>query len=137
MIALGHVNLRTERMAETVRFYCDVLGFRAGDAATRPGSPNHVWLFDSDGSPGIHVQSATAGGGAGEPAVGIHHVAFNCHDIEHWEQRLAAAGVPFSRSEFPEATMSQLNLTDPNGVRLELSFGHEHQRREPLPLDFG
>ena len=133
MIALGHINIRTDRLEDTVRFYCDLLGFRRGEAATRPGSANHAWLFDSAGSPSIHVQApALPAGGDQSPRSGVHHVAFNCSGIDAWTERLKAAGVDFTRSDFPEAGMAQLNLTDPNGVRLELSFGHEGQRMAPL-----
>lgn len=121
MIRLGHVNIRTPKLEETVAFYSGVLGLAPTGAATRPGSSDHVWLVDSSGAASLHVQrTAEASEVPGES--GVHHLAFDCDDLAQWRDRLAELDVPFSQSDFPVAGMIQLNLADPNGIRLELTF---------------
>lgn len=120
MIRLGHVNIRTDRLQETADFYADILGMTAGPAATRPGSDNHIWMFDSTGTPSVHLQHSDAGE-TPENAT-LNHFAFNCDDLPSWRSRLASAGVEFTQSDFDYAGLVQLNIHDPNGVRVELTF---------------
>jgi catechol 2,3-dioxygenase-like lactoylglutathione lyase family enzyme len=121
MISLGHVNVRTTKLDESVAFYRDVLGLTPGPAATRPDSDDHVWMSDSNGNPCVHLQrgSALASGDSGA----VHHFAFNCDDADAWRSRLAALGVEHDEREFAAARMIQFNLRDPNGVLIELTFG--------------
>src|SRR5205085_11743778 len=121
MISLGHVNLRTTKLDESVAFYRDVLGLTPGPAATRPDSKDHVWMTDSNGTACVHLQraqTATSGDGSG-----VHHFAFNCDDARAWRRKLETLGVQHEESEFAAARMIQFNLRDPNGVLVELTFG--------------
>ena len=122
MIRLGHVNIRTTRLQETAEFYSGVLGLTPGQAATRPDSDRHIWMFDSAGAPIVHVQQSDEVE-ATETAP-LHHFAFDCDDLQHWYDRLTSFGIDFTQSHFPHAGLVQLNLCDPNGVRLELTFAH-------------
>jgi catechol 2,3-dioxygenase-like lactoylglutathione lyase family enzyme len=121
MIRLGHVNIRTPKLEETVAFYANVLGLSATGAATRPGSKDHVWLVDGSGAPSVHIQRSEAPAPSGGDS-GVHHLAFDCENPALWRERLSSLDVPFSESEFPVAGMLQLNLADPNGIRLVLTF---------------
>lgn len=122
MISLGHVNIRTSDLQRSVAFYRDVIGLTPGPAATRPDSNDHRWMHDNAQRPCIHLQT---GGGSDEQAsagAGVHHVAFNCEDPAAWRQKLRTQGVAFTEAEFAAAGLLQFNLTDPDGVRLELLF---------------
>jgi len=121
VITFGHVNVRTNKLEESVAFYRDVLGLTPGPAATRPGSNDHVWLSDSSGKPCVHLQRATAIGMEMSGA-GIHHFAFDSDDAEAWRNKLKSLGIGHEEMEFEEAGMLQFNLKDPNGLRLELTF---------------
>jgi catechol 2,3-dioxygenase-like lactoylglutathione lyase family enzyme len=121
MISLGHVNVRTTKLDASVAFYRDVLGLAPGPAATRPDSDDHVWMSDSNGNPCVHLQRAqTAPSGDG---ASVHHFAFNCDDVDAWRRKLESSGIEHEEREFPAARMIQLNLRDPNGVLVELTFG--------------
>ncbi len=126
MITLGHVNIRTDRLEETCSFYEQLLGFQRGLAATVPDPGRNLWLFDAAGNPGVHINLFRAG----EPMVQgggtcLNHIAFNCPDRGAMEARLKAMGVAFSVVETIVPGVVQFNLHDPNGVAVELTFGHE------------
>jgi catechol 2,3-dioxygenase-like lactoylglutathione lyase family enzyme len=131
-VTLGHINIVTDRLEETVGFYQALFGFERGPSATRPGSNAGVWLFDANGVPCIHL-NALEDGQPQRPGSGgcLDHVAFNCPDQAAMTDRLAAARIPYDMVAFPVAGLVQFNLVDPNGVRIELTFGHEAVRRPP------
>ena len=122
MVSLGHVNIRSSRLNESIVFYRDIIGLTPGRAATRPQSDDHVWMSDDDGHPCIHLQRTDAGPADAAETAGVHHVAFNCADPDSWRDKLTSAGIEYREARFAEADMLQFNLRDPNGVRLELLF---------------
>lgn len=121
MTKLGHVNIRTPLLEESIAFYRDVIGLSPGGAATRPGSRDLVWMSDSAGNPCIHLQR-TAVIPRNEATAGLHHVAFDCENPGEWRAKLAELGIAHEETEFAVANMVQFNLLDPNGVRVELTF---------------
>jgi catechol 2,3-dioxygenase-like lactoylglutathione lyase family enzyme len=122
MVSLGHVNIRTSRLDESVAFYRDVIGLSPGRAATRPQSDHHVWMSDDDGHPCIHLQRTDSEAAGTQGVASVHHIAFNCTDPDSWRAKLTSAGIEYKEARFAEADMLQFNLIDPNGVRLELLF---------------
>lgn len=122
MPTLAHVNIRTADLARSVAFYREVLGLSAGPAATRPSSPDHVWMSDDAGNPCIHLQRSTAAGSSDQDGAGIHHLAVACSNPAEWRQKLSSMGIEYREAEFPAAGMIQFNLLDPDGVRIELLF---------------
>ena len=125
MTSLGHVNIRTSQLEVSVGFYRDVLGLTPGRAATRPHSSDHVWMSDAEGRACVHLQRTNAGPPSAAESAGVHHVAFDCTDPDAWRRKLASLGVDYTAAEFTEANLLQLNIVDPNGVRLELLFRGE------------
>jgi catechol-2,3-dioxygenase len=123
MVSLAHVNIRTSRLEESVSFYRDALGLVAGPAATRPDSPNHVWMSDAYGSPCVHLQRTDSQIAINDAEqCGVHHVALACSSPDLWRDKLRARNIDFSEKKFEAADLLQFNLRDPNGVRLELLF---------------
>ena len=126
MITLGHVNIRTARLEETCAFYERLLGFRRGVAATNPDPARNLWLYDAAGNPSIHVNlfrpGESGGSGAGSS---LDHIAFNCPDRAAMAAQLERDGIAYSLVETHVPGLVQFNLHDPNGVRVELTFGHE------------
>lgn len=126
MITLGHVNIRTTRLDETCAFYEKILGFRRVTAATNPDPSRNLWLADAAGHPSVHVnvfrpgESVVAGGGTC-----LDHIAFNCPDRGAMAALLEREGIPHTEIETRVPGLVQFNLHDPNGVRVELTFGHE------------
>lgn len=135
---LEHYNIRTEKLAETVQFYIDVLNLENGK---RPGNPKPntgAWLLNNEGDAVVHITAvdrndperlkwvneylgprdlaSLRGSGA------IDHVAFSCEGYDEILTRCRKAGVPV-RERFVEALgLRQLFVMDPNGISLELNF---------------
>lgn len=129
---LDHYSIRTTRLADTERFYTEVMGFEVGPRPQFkfPG----VWLYQG-GISVVHVvgidPNDTAGlveylgdkGMDAEPGTGtIDHVAFLCDDVDAMRARFQAKGVEFRERVVPSLNLTQLFLEDPNGVTLELNF---------------
>ena len=118
LLSLGHVTVRSADFDRTERFYCEVLGMRPGP---RPRIPVPGHWFYVGGEAVVHVlprggQEPDHAGGA------FDHFALNARDMPAFERRLRGAGVPFERSRLADTEAWQLFLTDPDGVRVELSF---------------
>ena len=122
MTKLAHVNIRSSNLDASVAFYRDVLGLTPGPAETRPDSMHHVWMSDEDANPCIHLQHTNAVRANEGEFAGLHHVAVSCADLDDWRAKLKALGLEYQETEFDSAKIVQLNLCDPDGVRVELLF---------------
>jgi catechol 2,3-dioxygenase-like lactoylglutathione lyase family enzyme len=108
---IDHVNIRTPRVADTVRFYVDLLGMKA---VPRPGTEDmasSAWLCDATGQAAIHVGSGR-----------VHHAAFECSDYSAMRARLEAGNQIVGLSEVPQIALRQIFVRDPNGILVELNF---------------
>ncbi|MDU1694588.1 MAG: VOC family protein, partial [Bradyrhizobium sp.] len=90
---LDHFNIRTRNLAETVRFYEDVLGLENG------ARPNFAfpgaWMY-SEGRAVVHLVDISPTSEAQKPDSGVvHHVAFVSRGFAAMKARLAAKGMPF------------------------------------------
>ena len=125
---IGHINIRTPLLEETLAFYEHLFDLARGPAATMADQSRNAWLYDRDGRAIIHVNMPADGEAV--PAIGargrMDHVAFDCRDADAMEARLKAAGVPYRRRETRVPGLTQIVLTDPNGINLELAFGTEN-----------
>ena len=122
---LGHVNLHAS--AETIerlrRFYIDVIGLTEGHRpAFRSGSLGY-WLYAGDAAV-MHLLIARNGGDSVQPAGVFNHFAFDCDDLEATRIRLDAAGIEYQTDVVDELRQTQLFLTDPAGIGVELTFTH-------------
>ncbi|WP_319796903.1 VOC family protein [Nitrobacter sp.] len=137
---LDHFNIRTRKLAETVRFYEEILGLTKGarpDFAF-PGA----WLY-SEGKPVVHLVdiSPTSEPQKSDSGV-VHHIAFASRDFEGMKQRLESKGFAFRAREVPGGALWQIFVSDPNGVMIELNYDAAAERERPpqasspdLPLD--
>jgi catechol 2,3-dioxygenase-like lactoylglutathione lyase family enzyme len=129
--ALGHINIKTSDFAETMRFWETAFGFVRGPAATLTDQERNAWLHAPDGRALIHVNTLAAGDVRPAGLVNrLDHVAFDCSDIAGTRSRLDAAGVNYTVVETRVPGLVQINLRDPNGIRVELTFGHEIVRQD-------
>jgi catechol 2,3-dioxygenase-like lactoylglutathione lyase family enzyme len=117
---LDHYNVSTRKLADTVRFYEEVLGFTNGPrpAFDFPGA----WLY-SDGHPVLHLNdiSPTDKHQPADSGV-IDHVAFGSRGFEAIKRHLTERGVTFRVNQVPNSSRWQIFLTDPNNVLIELNF---------------
>jgi catechol 2,3-dioxygenase-like lactoylglutathione lyase family enzyme len=115
---IDHVNIATEKLAETRDFFVEVLGLEEGP---RPdfGGFEGFWLY-AGGRPIVHLQRAR--GPAGPSSVSaLNHAAFEVSDLDAMAARLDAHGVDYKMMQVPGAPVRQMFLQDPNGVMVELN----------------
>jgi len=121
---LDHLLVLTDDLEATRAFYCDVLGFEAGERPPLefPG----YWLY-LDREPCVHIaerapyEAHAAGLGLPATPAAVDHVAFAARDYGELAARLEAAGIEAAANDVPAAGLRQLFFTDPNGVRIELN----------------
>jgi catechol 2,3-dioxygenase-like lactoylglutathione lyase family enzyme len=117
---LDHFNIRTRKLAETVRFYEDVLGLEKGARPnfTFPGA----WMY-SDGKAVVHLVDIAVTEEPQKPDSGVvHHVAFASRGFDGMKQRLKSKGMPFEARQVPGGELWQIFVRDPNGVMIELNY---------------
>jgi catechol 2,3-dioxygenase-like lactoylglutathione lyase family enzyme len=129
---LAHINIRTERYSETIAFYQALLGFQPARSPVNPDLDRNTWLCDPQGNPWIHVNSLAPGETQRTADGCLDHVAFNCSDIDAFKAKLREMGVPFKEVPTLVPGAVQLNVYDPNGIKVEMTFGHE--LLTPLPV---
>ncbi|MBH61356.1 MAG: glyoxalase [Alphaproteobacteria bacterium] len=115
--ALNHVNIVTEDLEATRKFYADVIGLIDGDRPSFqfPGA----WLYIDDEAV-IHLVGVVdqPEGGTGT----IDHVAFEAKGINDMIEILERREIPFHLRDVPGREIRQVFLHDPNGVKIELNF---------------
>ncbi|WP_299194724.1 VOC family protein [uncultured Erythrobacter sp.] len=125
---LDHVNIITDRLGETARFYAELLDLEEHDGPP-PMRPDQVrWMYDGAGQAILHLNSVDcprAYDRAVDPGAetgAIHHVALRCSDFERVRARLDQSGGSYTVNEVPAAGLRQIFTADPNNVLLELNF---------------
>ena len=125
---LDHVNIITDKLDETARFYAELL-----DLEERNGPPpmkaEHVrWMYDSSDQAILHLNSVEfprlydRDVAPGAQTGAIHHVALRCGDFDVVKARLDVRGADYQINDVPSIGLKQIFTTDPNNVLLELNF---------------
>jgi len=131
---IGHINIRTPLLEDTLAFYEALFGLRRGPALTMADQSRNAWLYDAEGRGIIHVNMPPEGEAV--PALGdrgrMDHVAFDCRDPDAMEQRLKVLHIPYRRRATLVEGLEQIVLRDPNGINLELAFGTK-RALAPMP----
>lgn len=129
--ALDHVNIITDDLAGTTRFFVELFDLDVRDGP-EPLPPEHVqWLYDDSGRAIFHInskemQQAYRRETQSGPATGaIHHVALDCSDHKAFIARLESHGIDYRLNDIPSISLKQLFFSEPNGVLLELNFRGE------------
>ncbi len=124
---LDHVNVQTVKLAETVRFYADVLDLRAGNPPP-PLDPKLVqWMFDAENRAIFHLTSPgsmdnMAQINSAEDTGAVHHVALDCSGHDEMIARLDDNGLHHHENHVIAIDLKQIFVKDPNGVLLELNY---------------
>ncbi len=125
---LDHVNIITDDLAATARFYAELLDLKEGDGPPPMKLEQVRWMFDAGGNAILHLNSADFPRlydrtvDHSEATGAIHHVALRCGDFEVVRARLDARGAEYQINEVPAANLRQIFTSDPNNVLLELNF---------------
>jgi catechol 2,3-dioxygenase-like lactoylglutathione lyase family enzyme len=135
VIGIDHVYLAVRDVAASERFYDAVLGallgFRRNDFTL--GGARHVQYYNRQ--LGIVLRPARAGTPPHDPgAPGLHHLCLRVAepaDVDRAAAALAAHGIDASRPRlYPEYAPDYyaIFLTDPDGVRLEITNFREERK---------
>ena len=117
---LDHFNIRTRQLADTVRFYEDVLGLENG------ARPNFAfpgaWMY-SEGRAEVRLVDISQTSEPQKPDSGVvHHVALVSSGIDAMKRRLKRKDMPFDARQVPGGELWQIFVQDPNGVMIELNY---------------
>jgi catechol 2,3-dioxygenase-like lactoylglutathione lyase family enzyme len=130
---LDHFNIRTRKLADTVRFYEDVLGLEKG------ARPNFAfpgaWMY-SEGKAVVHLVDISQTDEQQKPDSGVvHHVAFVSRGFAGMKQRLQSRGMTFNSRQVPGGDLWQIFVNDPNGVMIELNYEAAREEADVAPLE--
>lgn len=125
---LDHVNIITDKLGETARFYADLLELEERDGPPGMRADQVRWMVDSAGHAILHLNSVDFPRAydrevaPGDATGAIHHVALRCDGYETVKARLDASGAEYTVNPVPSINLMQIFTTDPNNVLLELNF---------------
>ncbi len=130
---LDHFNIRTRNLADTVRFYEDVLGLEKG------ARPNFAfpgaWMY-SEGKAVVHLVDISKTEEPQKPDSGVvHHVAFASYGFDGMKQRLEQKGMAYDSRQVPGGELWQIFVNDPNGVMIELNYEAAKEQGASAPTD--
>lgn len=126
--ALDHVNIITDKLDETARFYQTLLALERRDGPPPLTPQNAQWMFDGAGRAIIHINAVDCPrtyDRAVEPGSltgAIHHVALNCSGYDEVMARIGALGLDCQTNTVEAIGLRQIFTADPNNVLLELNF---------------
>lgn len=115
--ALDHVNIRTQDLAASARYYAELLGLEPRNGPAPLPAEQVQWLYDHQGHAIIHLFRFDCEPGPTGP---IHHIALSCSGKDEMLARLKARGAEFDMRE--AGGLTQIFTRDPHGILLELNF---------------
>lgn len=125
---LDHVNIITDGLKETARFYAELLDLEERDGPP-PLKPEQVrWMYDAAGLAILHINSTDCPRAfdrevhPGRETGAIHHVALRCGEFETVKARLDQSNADYRVNDIPAIGLKQIFTADPNNVLLELNF---------------
>ena len=102
---VDHINIGTEKLAETVAFFRDILGLVEG---YRPNFPfGGAWLYAGDGAV-VHLVELAEGKRPSSEAA-LDHFALSIDDYDDAIARLRAAAVKYRAVDIPGTPIRQIN----------------------------
>ena len=119
ILELNHINIETEDVDRSAKFYHDVIGLKSGD---RPpfDRPGH-WMFLDD-MPIVHIIAPLPDKKllTGSKDAAISHFALRIKSYEAMRDHLDDLAVPYTEVQIPGNVRRQLFVDDPDGVLVEL-----------------
>ncbi|MEL7068743.1 MAG: hypothetical protein AAGN15_08855 [Cyanobacteria bacterium J06581_3] len=125
VLGLNHFNITASaRLIEQVKqFYLDIIGLKTGTRAHL--DHEGYWLYAGalpilhlSARPGIETVVSTRPGF-------FNHISLSCVGLKGAIARLTAAHIPYRQIELLDIQQTQLFVTDPAGIGVELTFFNE------------
>jgi catechol 2,3-dioxygenase-like lactoylglutathione lyase family enzyme len=117
---LQHINIRCADAEKSKQFYADLLGLKIGPRP--PFASRGYWLY-ADEDPVVHLVEKRPGEKRLGPGTGdLDHVAFEGLDLAATRKTLQAGHYDFRETLVPRDNVTQLFVSDPDGIMLELNF---------------
>ncbi len=115
--AVNHIGVMTRRVAESRRFYREVLGFRE---VSRPNFDfDGAWLYNYGLM--IHlIYNDAAGDPTGEIQTRHNHLALHADDLDRVERLLHEHGIAYRKNEIVDRGIKQIFFRDPDGHHIEI-----------------
>jgi catechol 2,3-dioxygenase-like lactoylglutathione lyase family enzyme len=130
LAGLDHVNLRTGRLQEMMRFYEDVLGLQSGKRP--PFNFDGAWMYCGD-APIVHLVGVERTPETQAPR--LEHFALRGDGMADFIGRLKERGVDYKIVVVPGFEQPQVHLYDPDGNHLHIDFApHEHETLKDEPF---
>ncbi len=126
--ALDHVNIITDDLDGTAKFYEELLGLERRDAPPPLTPETATWMYDAQDRGIIHINSLDCIRAydrevkPGELTGALHHVALRLTGYEEMKARLDARGADYQENLVEAIGLRQIFTADPNNVLLELNF---------------
>ncbi len=124
-----NIRLRPSDMPAVRDFYVNAIGLAEGP---RPDFPfPGYWLYGGAEAAILHI-AATLPESASpmsrvKPTGQFDHISLKCTGLASARERLQAQGIPFDERPVVGWRLMQLFLTDPAGLRIELTFDMERE----------
>ncbi len=121
IVSLHHINITAPRTVidEVIKFYVEILGLTVG---YRPDfGITGFWLYQGD-HPLVHLLVLDNSNGSNGY---FDHIAFYCTDLTAMVEALTINNIHYSVLEMEELKQTQLFITDPAGIKVELNFVDE------------
>lgn len=120
---INHINITVtaDKLAAVVTFYEQVLGLKKGQRAT--SRRDGAWLY-CGAQPIIHVSVVEQAPYAGADTI-FNHVALTCTDVDACLSTMAHYNIPYQLDFRSPPEMTQVNVIDPAGIKIELNFTGE------------
>ncbi|NLV92537.1 MAG: VOC family protein [Firmicutes bacterium] len=118
---IGHVAIRCSDLAESLRFYTEVLGLRKAFELTR--DDGSVWLVYLQISKDVFIELFPGGKDANEitgSSIGFTHLCLQVDDMQATLAHLAAKGLDVGEPTMGADGNWQYWIKDPDGVPIEL-----------------
>lgn len=117
VLALDHANVRTNKLAEMVAWYEEILGLKSGPRP--PFNIGGAWLYAGE-YPIVHLVEVGTEPASIEPK--IEHFAVRATGMQGLVDRLRAREIPFSMDRVPDFPIVQVNLCDCDGNHIHVDF---------------
>ena len=128
---LDHVNIFTDRLDQTARYFGELLDLEARNGPPPSTPDNVIWMYDHSGQAILHLNSLDEPRAydravrPGSETGAIHHVALLCNEYDEVISRLDRRGADYKIRDIPSVKLKQIFTTDPNNVLLELNFFYD------------